>query len=129
VNPHRQRTTAGMPNVNRGALEEFTGLLPTLFYALLGVSLLALASGSPGSGLVLLVLGGCAHVVRVGTEAAVAQRGSDTYRQAQGYPPAVRARRERVRPPQGQPIVPPGTTRSSPPSAEYSYELHHVIDP
>jgi hypothetical protein len=59
-------------------LEEFAGLLPLLFYALLTVSLLALAVGSPGSGFLLLVAAGCTHVVRVGAEAAVAsQRAID----------------------------------------------------
>jgi hypothetical protein len=61
-----------MQGTNRNGLEEFAAQLPLLFYALLSVSLLALAAGSPGSGFLLLALAGCTHVLRVGAEAAVA---------------------------------------------------------
>lgn len=59
-----------MRGTNRETLDEFAGLLPLLFYALLAVSLLALATGASGSGFLLLVLAGCTHVGRVGAEAA-----------------------------------------------------------
>lgn len=50
-------------------LERFAEPLPRLFYALLGLAFLATVFGSPGTGLLLLMLGGCAHVARVGAEA------------------------------------------------------------
>lgn len=42
--------------------------LPHLFYALMTLALLAVVCGSPGFGLFFLVLGGIAHVARVGVE-------------------------------------------------------------
>lgn len=42
--------------------------LPHFFYALMALALLAVLCGSPGFGLFLLVLGGIAHVARVGVE-------------------------------------------------------------
>lgn len=59
-----------MQSANRDTLHDLAGLLPMLFYALLAVSLLALASGAPSSGFLLLILAGCTHVARVGAEAA-----------------------------------------------------------
>lgn len=39
--------------------------LAIAFYALMGLALLATLLGSPGTGLLLLILGACAHVARV----------------------------------------------------------------
>lgn len=49
-------------------LREIAEALTRLFYCLLAVALLAAVFGSPGSGFLLLLLGGCAHVARVGVE-------------------------------------------------------------
>jgi len=43
--------------------------LPHVFYGSMAFAFLAVVFGSPGFGLLLLVLGGCAHVARVGVEA------------------------------------------------------------
>ncbi|HEX2391359.1 MAG TPA: hypothetical protein VHI77_00415 [Solirubrobacterales bacterium] len=50
------------------ALDELAKILAGTFYAFLAVSLLAVFTASPGTALGLLVLGGCAHVARVGVE-------------------------------------------------------------
>jgi hypothetical protein len=38
------------------------------FYVLMGLAFLATVFGSPGTGLLLLILGACAHIVRVWLE-------------------------------------------------------------
>jgi hypothetical protein len=76
---------------NQETLREFAELLPLLFYALLVVSLLALATGAPGSGFLLLVLAGCTHVIRVGAEALVAQSGPGLHRPAYSEPSRKRS--------------------------------------
>jgi len=45
--------------------------LGALFYVLMLGALVCAVAGSPGSGLLLLILGSCAHVGRVGAEALV----------------------------------------------------------
>jgi hypothetical protein len=39
--------------------------LAIVFYALMGLAFLTAVLGSPGTGLLLLILGSCAHVARV----------------------------------------------------------------
>ncbi len=55
----------------RSRLESTIGVLALSFYALLLLALVAVVGGSPGAGLVYLVFACCAHVFRVGAEAAV----------------------------------------------------------
>jgi hypothetical protein len=57
--------------------------LAALFYVLMGLAFLTAVLGSPGTGLLLLILGSCAHVARVwfedfgrGTEQAAPLRHS-----------------------------------------------------
>lgn len=50
-------------------LAKLTDRAPTVFYALMGLALLAGLFGAVGFALVLLVLGGAVHVARVGLEA------------------------------------------------------------
>lgn len=59
-----------MPRHGRTRLESLIGLLALGFYALLLLALVAAIGGSPGAGLVYLILACCAHVGRVGAEAA-----------------------------------------------------------
>ncbi len=49
-------------------LREIAEALTRLFYCLLAVALLAAVFGSPGSGFLLLILAGFAHVARVGAD-------------------------------------------------------------
>jgi hypothetical protein len=44
--------------------------LTIVFYVLMFLALVCALAGSAGSGFLLLILGSCAHVVRVGIEAA-----------------------------------------------------------
>lgn len=53
---------------HQDGLEELAEILAGLFYLLIFVALLAVATSSPGTALGLLVLGSCVHVVRVGVE-------------------------------------------------------------
>ena len=46
-------------------LKKLAGLLAIAFYALMGLAFLAAVFGSPGTGLLFLILGACAHVARV----------------------------------------------------------------
>jgi hypothetical protein len=55
------------PERLRGVAEALT----RLFYCLMAVAFLAAVFGSPGRGFFLLVLGGLAHVARVGAEEAI----------------------------------------------------------
>lgn len=58
-------------------LDRLTGLIGPLtrfFYALLGVSLLAILLGSPGSALFFLVVGAAAQVLRAAIQELVWQR-------------------------------------------------------
>lgn len=55
------------PERLRGIAEALT----RLFYCLLAVAFLAAVFGSPGRGFLLLVLGGLAHVARVGAEGMI----------------------------------------------------------
>jgi hypothetical protein len=50
-------------------LAQLTDAVPHLFYALMALAFLAVVFGSPGFGLLLLIIGACAHVARVGIEA------------------------------------------------------------
>ncbi len=54
-------------------LERMTEPLARLFYALMAVALLVALFGSPGSALLLLLLGAGAHVVRFSIELFVEQ--------------------------------------------------------
>lgn len=49
-------------------LEQLREPLFVFFYAFVFTALVAAVCGAPGSALLLLVLGACAHVVRVGLE-------------------------------------------------------------
>ena len=55
-------------NFDRERLEKLGEALPILFYALVFIAFLCAIVGSPGSGLLVLILAGCAHVARVGIE-------------------------------------------------------------
>nr|MBA3866365.1 hypothetical protein [Solirubrobacterales bacterium] len=63
-----------MPRPKSDTLERLAELLALLFYALLAVALLAVFTGAAGCGLLLLILGGAAHVARVGVEGGLALR-------------------------------------------------------
>lgn len=54
-------------------LPKLAEALAVLFYVLMLLALVCAFAGSAGSGFLLLVLGSCAHVVRVGVEAAVSR--------------------------------------------------------
>jgi hypothetical protein len=53
---------------DQGVIERLAEALPRVFYALAGLAFIATVFGSPGTGLLLLILAGCAHVARVGIE-------------------------------------------------------------
>lgn len=46
-------------------LQKLAESLAIAFYVLMGLAFLTAVLGSPGTGLLLLILGACAHVVRV----------------------------------------------------------------
>lgn len=72
-------------------LDRLSGLIAPLtrfFYALLGVALLSILVGSPGSALFFLVVGAAAQVLRAAIQELVWQREV-------GAPPPSRARRPR----------------------------------
>jgi hypothetical protein len=55
-------------NFDRERLEKLGEALPILFFALVFIAFLCAVVGSPGSGLLVLILAGAAHVARVGIE-------------------------------------------------------------
>src|SRR5712675_366567 len=57
-----------LPALDRHARAQLVEALPHLFYALMTFALLAVVFGSAGFALLFLILGGCAHVARVGVE-------------------------------------------------------------
>jgi hypothetical protein len=56
-------------------LESFAEVLPRLFYALAGLAFLTAILGSPGTGFLLLLFAGVAHVARVGVDEVLKTRG------------------------------------------------------
>jgi hypothetical protein len=58
----------GMPPLDPQRLTKLAESLAIAFYVLMGLAFLAAVFGSPGTGLLLLILGACAHVARVWLE-------------------------------------------------------------
>jgi hypothetical protein len=58
-----------MPRINSDTLAKRARTLAIAFYVLMFMALVCALAGSPGSGFLLLLLGSCAHVLRVGLEA------------------------------------------------------------
>lgn len=56
------------------SLEDLAEILAGLFYLTMLVTLLAVFTASPGTAFVLLILGACAHVARVGVEGLASSR-------------------------------------------------------
>lgn len=56
-------------------LESFAEVLPRLFYALAGLAFVTGILGSPGTGFLLLLFAGAAHVARVGVDEVLKTRG------------------------------------------------------
>jgi hypothetical protein len=50
-------------------IERATEIVPTVFYALIGIALLAALLGATGPALFFLIVGSAIHVARVGLEA------------------------------------------------------------
>lgn len=63
-----------MTGADLNRLERFAEELPRFFYLIMAVALLAVLVGSPVSGLLLLILGSAAHVVRASLEDFVESR-------------------------------------------------------
>ncbi|HJZ36100.1 MAG TPA: hypothetical protein VJ204_07485 [Solirubrobacterales bacterium] len=59
-------------------LEGFVDALARLFYCLMVIAFLAAILGSAGTGLLVLILGAAAFVVRAGLEDFIASRGDST---------------------------------------------------
>lgn len=64
-----------MRPLHHTSLEELAEILAGLFYLTMAVALLAVFTASPGTAFALLVLGACAHVLRVGVEGVLGNRG------------------------------------------------------
>jgi hypothetical protein len=62
-----------MAGADTERLPKLAEALAILFYVLMLLALVCAFAGSAGSGFLLLVLGSCAHVGRVGVEAAVSR--------------------------------------------------------
>ena len=60
-----------MARFDQERLPKLAEALAILFYALMLLALVCAFAGSAGSGFLLLLLGSCAHVARVGIEGAV----------------------------------------------------------
>lgn len=60
-----------MARFDQERLPKLAEALAVLFYALMFLALVCAFAGSAGSGFLLLLLGACAHVARVGIEGAV----------------------------------------------------------
>jgi hypothetical protein len=88
-----------MAGVDPERLPRLAEALAFLFYALMLLALICALTGSAGSGFLLLVLGSCAHVARVGSEGFVnAQSSRDNAslgRRERSTAPARRAPRPR----------------------------------
>jgi len=69
--------------------------LTRFFYAMLGVALLAVLFGSPGSALFFLIVGAGAQVLRAAIQELVWQRQNETAPAAPRRRPAARAAAER----------------------------------
>jgi hypothetical protein len=69
--------------------------LAVLFYVLMFLALVCALAGSAGSGFLLLVLGACAHVGRVGFEGAVDERLGKDDRRARTASPTRQVPRSR----------------------------------
>jgi hypothetical protein len=54
-----------MQGLDPQRLTKLAESLAIAFYALMGLAFLTAVLGSPGTGLLLLILGACAHVARV----------------------------------------------------------------
>jgi hypothetical protein len=88
-----------MTGIDSERLSKLAEALSILFYILMLLALVCAFAGSAGSGLLLLVLGSCAHVCRVGAEGAVNERllrgGVSSDGQARAAAPAQRAQKSR----------------------------------
>jgi len=78
--------------MSRHTRAQLVEALPHLFYALLAFALLGVAFDAPGLGLFFLVLGGCAHVARVGVE----ERPEDAFEPEPALNGEIVIRRPRV---------------------------------
>lgn len=63
-----------MADIDPERLPRLAEALAVLFYVLMFLALVCALAGSAGSGLILLVLGACAHVCRVGFEGALEEQ-------------------------------------------------------
>ncbi|HEX3734587.1 MAG TPA: hypothetical protein VHU86_05465 [Solirubrobacterales bacterium] len=61
--------TIAMPRITPETLEKRARTLMIAFYVLMLMALVCALLGSPGTAFLLLLLGACAHIVRVGIEA------------------------------------------------------------
>jgi hypothetical protein len=88
-----------MTGIDSERLSKLGEALAILFYALVLLALVCAFAGSAGSGFLLLVLGSCAHVCRVGAEGAVNERlikgGVSSDDRARAAAPPRRARKSR----------------------------------
>jgi hypothetical protein len=64
-----------MPQLDAKSLEKFVEGLAVFFYVALLVAMITAIAGSPGWGMLMLILGGCALVGRTTTEAFVSRLG------------------------------------------------------
>lgn len=62
-----------MPSIDAATLQRFVEGLAVLFYVAMAVALITALAGSPGWGLLSLLLGSCALVVRTTAEAFVSR--------------------------------------------------------
>jgi hypothetical protein len=57
-------------------IQRLEEILPTLFYALMGLALFLALLGAAGAALFLLILGAAVHVVRIGVEGRPRRAGA-----------------------------------------------------
>jgi hypothetical protein len=65
---------SGMQGLDRDRTAKLADSLAIAFYTLMFLAFLAAVFGSPGTGMLLLILGACAHVARVWLEDLSRQR-------------------------------------------------------
>ena len=85
---------AWMNRTDLNRLEKTAEPLAFAFYILMAMALVLALAGFGGYGLLLLVLGGCAHAMRAGLEEFVASR----YRRAEARPLQMMPPRRAARP-------------------------------
>jgi hypothetical protein len=88
-----------MARFDQERLPKLAEALAVLFYVLMLLALVCAFAGSAGSGFLLLLLGACAHVARVGIEGAVHEQaskgGASLARRERTTAPARRASKPR----------------------------------